>query len=55
MGLKFWDGFTVYVEKNEPSIFSWEVAFDLLKKLKSNKNLGAKEISFGKSILTTSG
>jgi hypothetical protein len=34
MGLKFWDGFKLYIDKNKMDGFDWSAAFDLLKKLK---------------------
>jgi hypothetical protein len=51
MGLKFWDGFRIYIDNNKPAGFSWEVAFDMVKKLKDNKNLTSREITFGKKTL----
>jgi len=51
MGLKFWDGFRIYVERKKPDDFSWEPAFDLVNKLRNNKNLASRNISFGKKVL----
>jgi hypothetical protein len=51
MGLKFWDGFRLFVDKNNMTDFNWELAFDLVKKIKEHKNLSAREISFGKKVL----
>jgi hypothetical protein len=51
MGLKFWDGFRIFVDKNNMTDFNWELAFDLVKKIKEHKNLSAREISFGKKVL----
>lgn len=51
MGLKFWDGFRIFVDKNNLKDFNWELAFDLVKKIKEHKNLSAREISFGKKVL----
>jgi hypothetical protein len=51
MGLKFWDGFRTYVDKDKPEDFDYYLAFDLLKKIKDNKNLSPREISFGKKVL----
>ena len=51
MGIKFWDGFKIYVDKNKLDGFDFMLAFDLLKKLKVNKNLTNREISFGKKAL----
>jgi hypothetical protein len=51
IGLKFWDGFRLFVDKNNMPDFNWELAFDLVKKIKEHKNLSAREISFGKKVL----
>ena len=51
MGLKFWDGFKVYIRLNEPDGFKWLTAFELVNKLNQNKNLASTEISFGKKVL----
>lgn len=51
MGLKFWDGFRIYVDKKKNHNFSWEAAFDMVKKLEANRNLTSREISFGKTVL----
>jgi len=51
MGLKFWDGFRLYIDKEKPNGFGWEIAFDLLNNLRKNKNLATREISFGKKAL----
>lgn len=51
MGLKFWDGFKIYIETNKPIGFDWSIAFDLVSRLNKNKNLTAREISFGKKVL----
>jgi hypothetical protein len=51
MGLKFWDGFKIYIETNKLDEFEYIVAFDLLKKLKEQKNMTLREISFGKKAL----
>lgn len=51
MGLKFWDGFRTYVDKNKPEGFDFILAFDLLKKLKEGKNLTSREMNFGKKTL----
>lgn len=50
-GLKFWDGFKIFIDKNKTEEFDWVLAFDLCKKLKENKNLNAREIGFGKKVL----
>lgn len=51
MGLRFWDGFLAYLNKNNLKQFDFIVAFDLLKKLKENKNLISREIAFGKKVI----
>ena len=51
IGLKFWDGFRIYVDTNKPDAFDWGVAFDLVTKLRNNKNLSTREITFGKKAL----
>lgn len=51
MGSKFWDGFRLYIEKNNPDGFNWSSAFDLVSLLRKNKNLTIREITFGKKVL----
>jgi hypothetical protein len=51
LGMKFWDGFKKYIERNKSSDFEWSRAFDLVKKLKENKNLRQVDLSFGKKVL----
>lgn len=51
MGLKFWDGFRLHIDKNKPDGFDWSVAFDLVSKLDKNKNLTKRELTFGKKAL----
>jgi hypothetical protein len=51
MGLKFWDGFKIYIDKNKPEGFEWSTAFEITSKLIKNKNLSSKEINFGKRVL----
>ncbi len=51
MGLKFWDGFLTYLDKNRIEGFDFSLSFDLLKKIKEHKNLTPREISFGKKVL----
>lgn len=50
-GIKFWDGFKIYINNNEPEGFSYVTAFDLLKILKEHKNLTSTEIDFGRRVL----
>lgn len=51
MGLKFWDGFRLYIDKEKPDVFDWSIAFDLVNKLRNNKNLTTREITFGKKVI----
>jgi hypothetical protein len=51
MGLKFWDGFKIYIDQNTPEGFDYMLMFDLLKKLKEQKNMTLREMSFGKKVL----
>jgi hypothetical protein len=51
MGLKFWDGFRIYIDTNKPDGFDWSIAFDLVNKLRNSKNLSSREIVFGKRAL----
>ncbi|RDC54153.1 hypothetical protein DU508_23255 [Pedobacter chinensis] len=50
-GLRFWDGFRTYIDQNKPEEFDYYLAFDLLKKIKDNKNLSSREISFGSKVM----
>ncbi|KXK40045.1 MAG: hypothetical protein J5I52_07050 [Saprospiraceae bacterium] len=51
MGLKFWDGFRIYIDTNKPDGFDWAIAFDIVSRLSKNKNLTSREITFGKKVL----
>ena len=51
MGLKFWDGFSIYIDNNKPDGFDWGIAFDVVARLRNGKNLSAREITFGKKVL----
>jgi hypothetical protein len=51
IGLKFWDGFRLYIDKNRPAGFDWSTAFDLVSRLSKSKNLTTREITFGKKVL----
>ncbi|MCU0440690.1 MAG: AIPR family protein [Raineya sp.] len=51
MGLKFWDGFRIYVDKEKPDGFDFMLAFELVKKFRENRNLTSREISFGNKVL----
>ena len=51
MGLKFWDGFKIYIDNNKPDGFDYMLMFDLLKKLREQKNMTSREMTFGKKVL----
>jgi hypothetical protein len=51
MGLKFWDGFKIYIDENKLDEFDYILAFDVLKKLKEQKNLTTREVTFGKKVI----
>jgi hypothetical protein len=51
MGVKFWDGFRLYIDINKSQDFDWSIAFDLVSTLKKNKNLTTREMNFGKMTL----
>jgi hypothetical protein len=51
MGLKFWDGFKIYIDNNKPDGFDYMLMFELLKKLKEEKNMTSREVTFGKKVL----
>lgn len=51
MGLKFWDGFRIYIDNHKPEGFDFIMMFDLFKKLREQKNMTSREISFGKKVL----
>ncbi|MEP7255934.1 MAG: AIPR family protein [Ferruginibacter sp.] len=51
MGLKFWDGFRLYIDNNKPEGFDYILMFDLFKKLKEQKNMSNREMTFGKKVL----
>jgi hypothetical protein len=51
MGLKFWDGFKIYIDRNKLEGFDWSIAFDLVGSISKSKNLNSKEIGFGKKVL----
>ena len=51
MGLKFWDGFKIYIDKNKPNGFDYMLMFDLFKKLREHKNMTSREMTFGKKVL----
>ncbi|MDM1503789.1 AIPR family protein [Myroides marinus] len=51
LGIRFWDGFRVYIDQNKVNNFDWSTAFDLVKKIKGGKNINSKEMNFGKKAL----
>jgi hypothetical protein len=51
MGLKFWDGFRIYIDNNKPDGFDSMLMFDLFKKLRDQKNMTSREMSFGKKVI----
>ena len=51
LGLKFWDGFGKWINNNKPDKFEWTDNFDLLNKLKKNKNILERERNYGKKVL----
>ncbi len=51
MGLKFWDGFRLYIDLHKLVEFNWSIAFDLVSKLRKSKNLSSREINFGNKVL----
>jgi len=51
MGLKFWDGFKIYINKNKHEGFEWSTAFDIVSKLSKNKNLSPNEITYGRKVI----
>lgn len=51
MGLRFWDGFKVYVRDHPKVDFNFMLAFDLRKKIKEGQNLTSREIAFGIKVI----
>lgn len=51
LGLKFWDGFKYYVDKNKELRFDYYKVFDIVKKLKEDKSFDSLDISLGKRVL----
>ncbi|MBX7243654.1 MAG: AIPR family protein, partial [Bacteroidia bacterium] len=51
MGLKFWEGFRIFIGNNNLEEFDWLLAFELEKKIREFKNLTSREIAFGKKVL----
>lgn len=51
MGIKFWDGFRLYIDKNKPEGFDWSIAFELVSRLKNRRNLTNREVNFGRKVI----
>src|SRR5690554_3450702 len=51
MGLKFWDGFKIYLDNTKLEGFDSMLMFDLFKKLNEQKNMTNSEITLGKKVL----
>ena len=51
LGLKFWDGFKFYIEKNSLNEFDWAQCLDLINRIRNKKNLTNRDISYGKRVL----
>lgn len=51
LGLKFWDGFKIYVDSNPTDKLTYHAAFDLLKRIKDNKNFSSLNIETGKRAM----
>ena len=51
MGIKFWDGFKRYVYKNPITDLDYYELFDLVKRIKENKNLRTSDCRIGKKGL----
>lgn len=47
-GLKFWDGLRIYVDKNLIDKLTFYAVFDLVKKIRENKNFTSIDIETGK-------
>ncbi|SNR58837.1 AIPR family protein [Lutibacter flavus] len=51
LGLKFWDGLKVYIKENPSKDIDYFRLLELIKKVKENRNLADRDISFGKKVL----
>lgn len=51
MGLKFWDGYRIYLGKNTENTKDFHSAYDIYKKLKEGKNLTERDINFGVKVI----
>lgn len=48
LGINFWDGFRIYIEKHDPSIESLDSIEDLIKKLKTGKSLTSRNVNLAR-------
>lgn len=51
LGIRFWDGLKTYIDNNNNTELDYYLAFDIFKKLKDQKNLSTREISFGGKVI----
>ncbi len=51
LGLKFWDGFKFYIEKNNLNEFDWSQSLDIINRIRNKKNLTNRDLSYGKRVL----
>lgn len=51
LGVKFWDGFKFYVDKHPINGLDYYDLFDLVKRIKENRNLNSKDCHIGKKGL----
>jgi hypothetical protein len=51
LGLKFWDGFKFYIEKNNLNEFDWSQSLDIVNRIRNRKNLTNRDLSYGKRVL----
>lgn len=51
LGIQFWDGFKMHIDKTKSEQFEWSTAFDIVSKMRKHTNLSSKEISYGKRVL----
>ena len=50
-GLKFWDGFCKYLDKNELENFNKNSVEEVLKAIQKNKNLLPRDITIGRKVI----
>ena len=51
LGVKFWDGFKFYIDEHPINGLDYYDIFDLVKKIKENRNLNSKDCHIGKKGL----